>query len=156
MSGVGQGPTAMVAFDRALAECGLRNLNLIALSSVVPPMARVEYSEDPSQAQVAVGDRAYVVLARSEASQAGASAYAGLGWALDRQLRGGIFLEAHGSTDAGVRQELSTGMSAMCADRSDEWEFSPPVMVVNGVDCPSEGVHVCVCVVALVGSSPWS
>lgn len=42
--GHGEGKTSLSAFDRTLLEAGIHNLNLIPLSSVIPPREdRVRY-----------------------------------------------------------------------------------------------------------------
>jgi hypothetical protein len=40
-SGTGKGPTPLAAFDAALMDAGVANHNLLCLSSVIPPNARV-------------------------------------------------------------------------------------------------------------------
>ena len=41
VAGVGEGSTALNAFDRALLNAGIGNLNLIRISSIMPPKADV-------------------------------------------------------------------------------------------------------------------
>jgi pyruvoyl-dependent arginine decarboxylase len=43
-SGVGAGPTELAAFDAALMDAGLANYNLLCLSSVIPPNARIVHA----------------------------------------------------------------------------------------------------------------
>lgn len=40
-TGTGEGPTPLAAFDAALMDAGVANYNLLCLSSVIPPNARI-------------------------------------------------------------------------------------------------------------------
>ncbi len=53
VAGAAEGPTALNAFDNALLAAGIGNLNLVRVSSIVPPGARrAEYLDVPPGALV--------------------------------------------------------------------------------------------------------
>lgn len=147
----GQGPTALAAFDRALRVGGVQDTNLVALSSIVPAGATVTRGVAGASG-FCVGDRLYCVMARSLVSEPGAEAWAGLGWALDRDGRGGLFVEAHGRSGNQVQYELGTTMDALVADRG-YWDVGDPDVEVAGIVCERE--PVCALVMAIYQSVPW-
>lgn len=111
--GTGTGPTALAAYDAALADANLHDYNLVRLSSVIPagtPVDRVETAPDLGP----VGGKLDVVEAQGTVSGPG-TATAGLGWTrLGTGNDGpGVFYEAGGETnEASVRTELLEGLRA--------------------------------------------
>lgn len=144
-----QGASELAAFDRALAVGGAADVNLIALSSIVPPRATVRRGVVEG---VAFGDRLYCVIARHGAGWAGEEAWAGIAWALDREGRGGVFAEAHGSDEDSVRADLTDTVQEMLALRPALDFGAVETEVVGGV---CEGSPVCALVLAAVKAEPW-
>ena len=95
-SATGTGQTPLSAFDDALHGAGVGDLNLIPLSSVVPPSAEIRRG-DHSPVPATHGDRLYCVLSVANAELRGASAWAGIGWT-HAGAKGGYFVEHHGGT----------------------------------------------------------
>lgn len=62
--GTGTGPTALAAYDAALADAGVHNYNLIRVSSVVPAESRIEVLDTAPDLGPA-GNRLTVVEART-------------------------------------------------------------------------------------------
>lgn len=58
----GQGPTALAAFDAALANAGVANYNLIYLLSVIPADSAIQSTKYVAPANK-YGDRLYLVVA---------------------------------------------------------------------------------------------
>ena len=96
-SALGEGGTSESAFDDALVKCGIHNLNLIGLSSVIPPRVEVKVVESITIPQDRWGDRLYCVCARMDIPKLSYDGVynegaVGLGWALyDGQ--GGVFVK---------------------------------------------------------------
>jgi arginine decarboxylase len=146
------GPTPLAAFDRALQVVGVHDTNLIVLSSVVPVGATVVRGRaEPGEFQI--GDRLYCVMAEQRAIEPGAEAWAGLGWAVDQNGQGGLFVEAHGHSEHQVRFDLEQTLDAIVADRPyldvGEKDFE-----VAGATC--EHLPVCALVLAIYESGPWA
>lgn len=145
------GVTPIVAFDEALSRAGVGDVNLVTLSSIVPPGHRPEVvsaNELPALVDLGFGDLAFSVVA--EQRTVSGPSFAGLGWAYDRTGRGGIFLEGHGVDHETVTTELELGLEAMAARRPSLDLEGPELLVVGGEDpTPS-----CAVVVALVAA--WS
>lgn len=80
VAGVGQGKTALSAFDAALGHSGVLNYNLIRLSSVIPPCSTVVERDRVSSDPRTHGDRLYVVMAEQRSTRPGAAIAAGIGW----------------------------------------------------------------------------
>ena len=115
LDAVGNASTQLAAFDDALRQVGLHDVNLITLSSVIPPSCElIERATTASVGQI--GDRLYCVLA-SHTAAPDEGCYAGLAWAQDED-GAGIFLEEHGSTRLEVERALTSGLSDMRDSRS--------------------------------------
>ena len=145
------GSTALAAFDRALQQMGVHDLNLIPLSSVVPVGATVVRSTcDP--AEFRIGDRLSCVLASERVTEPGSEAWAGLGWALN-SAGGGLFVEAHGRSRRQVEFELEATLEQLTLDRvRGEWE--KPELEVVGIAYEHE--PVCALAIAVFETMPWS
>lgn len=149
-TGIGQAPTALAAFDRALFDAGIANYNLIVLSSVIPIGATV-VRKQWHVSDEEWGNRLYVVLAQEFAEVGGAEAWAGLGWVQNESDGRGLFVEHHASSRQKVEDLIETSLSSMCAYRRDS--FSPPQMAVAGTVCT--GDPVCALAAAVYESRPW-
>jgi len=146
------GPTPLAAFDRALQQGRVHDTNLIVLSSVVPAGAQVVRGV-ADEGEFTVGDRLYVVMAEERVIEPGAEAWAGLGWVVDPEGRGGLFVEAHGRSEHQVRFDLEQTLEALVADRPHlhgaERDYE-----VAGVACDSH--PGCALVLAIFEAAPWS
>ena len=61
--GTGVGSTKLSAFDKALWNAGIANLNLIPLSSVIPPNSVIKIKKlSSTNSEINFGKRVYVVL----------------------------------------------------------------------------------------------
>ncbi len=154
--GRGSGGTTLSAFDAALAEAGIANLNLLCLSSVIPPGARVRCG---SQAEALAafpdvdwGDRLYCVLAESRAAEPGQEAWAGIGWWQDSDGRG-VFVEHHGHEEAVVTAEVECTLRECVARRGRCFENGRWHTAINGARC--EDRPVCALVVATYATQGW-
>jgi arginine decarboxylase len=150
-SAVGSGPTELGAFDAALRNAGIENYNLIPLSSVIPGGAvleRTRFSTPPDE----YGDRLYVVIARHEATQLGAEAWAGLGWTQEPESGRGLFVELHGTSKRSVDCAIESTLDSMKEGRP--YEYGKNESEVTGIVC--EGDPVCALVIAVYASEPWS
>lgn len=151
--GVGTGPTKLAAFDGALREAGVANYNLIVLSSVIPPGARVELPESGrARPNGEWGDRLYVVMAEMRVDQLGQQAWAGIGWVQHEGTGRGLFVEHHGHSEGEVRRDLEATLTSLAAARSQA--FGPPRYAVQGTACAGE--PACALVLAVYESDPWS
>lgn len=140
----------MSAFDDALHQAGLADLNLIPLSSVVPPAADVVVEESPEQLPAIHGDKLYCVTAVAHAELRGESAWAGLGWVLDED-RGGLFVEHHSGSEESVRELIELSLGDMARRRGRE--FGPVHHQVASAHCLD--LPVCALVVATYAVESW-
>jgi arginine decarboxylase len=146
------GPTPLAAFDRALQQGNVEDTNLLVLSSIVPVDAVVTRGV-ASPGEFTVGDRLYVVMAEERVIEPGAEAWAGLGWVVDPDGRGGLFVEAHGRSEHQVRFDLEQTLDALVADRP-ALHGAPRDLELAGISCE---VHpVCALVLAIFESAEWS
>ncbi len=147
--GTASAPTAMASYDAALAEAGVENYNLVAVSSVIPADTTVE-AVGTAPDLGPVGDRLTVVEAR--ATTAGpARASAGLGWSQSADDGPGLFYEAAGETDSEdietrVREGIEAGQDLR------DWQFSDPRVHVESVRAES-GTYTTAIVLAVYGES---
>ncbi len=149
-TGTGTGPTPLAAFDEALRTTGVSMYNLIPLSSVIPPGATVERQAFRSSLDE-YGHRLYVVMARQGAQEAGAEAWAGLGWTQDIHDGRGLFVECEGASEAAVRQDIEAALCSMMAAR--DRVYGPIDCELAGIECCGE--PVCALVIAVYKSEGW-
>jgi arginine decarboxylase len=150
-TGVGVAETPLAAFDAALYEAGIGDVNLLALSSVIPPGAHV-VQKQPDLTHTGWGDRLYVVLAEQRASVAGEKAWAGIGWIQEPEGRQrGLFVEHHGSSEAEVEDLIHASLASMREYRPEV--FGPVQSVLRGARCT--GRPVSALVAATYQSEPW-
>lgn len=125
--GRSEGPTRVSAFDSALCEAGIHNLNLIQLSSIIPPKAEViEVGRVEQKEQV--GSIGKVVLAHIEGLDCWIGS--GVGWAIAQE--GGIFVESAivgRSTDC--KEEITNGLRKMMETRRWSWRSKPHIRTVE-------------------------
>lgn len=148
VSGVASGPTAIAAYDAALAAANVHNYNLVTVSSVIPadtPVRRVETAPDLGPA----GNRLTVVEACHTSTGPG-QVTAGLAWARSEEGPG-IFYEASGEEDeAHLRDRLEAGIAAGRDLR--EWNFTGDEFEIVSADAES-GTYTTALVAAVYGES---
>lgn len=125
VAGSATGPTAIAAYDAALADAGAHNYNLSHVSSVIPPRSTVEQL-DTAPDLGPVGGKLTVVEARATTETD--RVCAGLGWTVDETGRG-LFYEATGTDDETVRDSLAAGLESGRDLR--EWSFTDERMVTE-------------------------
>ena len=129
--GTGTGPTALAAYDAALADAGVENYNLVTVSSVVP----ADPGDEPGVDADAAADR-------------GA---AGLVWATGPGP--GLFYEVAGEFDESeCRRRLEAGIEAGRSLR--DWTFEDGGERVVSVAAPAEGYAAAVVLGAYGESEP--
>jgi len=148
--GVGNGPTQLAAFDKALNEAGVANFNLIYLSSVVPPNSKIIVTKKP-MIEGEWGDKLFVVVAQQRTSKRHEEAWAGIGWVQDPKTGKGLFVEHEGHTKSEVVGNIEASLKALSKTR--KIQFGPIKMKVVGARCENE--PICALVVAIFESTPW-
>lgn len=151
-SSVGKGPTELSAFDNALMLCGVHNMNIIPLSSVIPPSANLIEHEGPLPALPGSwGDRLYVVHAEMRTSTPGVQVWAGIGWVRDEATKEGLFVEHHADSEAELRELITRSLQGLMANRNRD--FGQIHMRISGAVC--DGEPTCVYTVAAYQVSDW-
>lgn len=151
-AGTGTGPTKMAAFDAALNHAGVANYNLIRLSSIVPPEAKIEAHDGPITIQPGNwGDRLYIVMADMRVDTPNVEAWAGIGWVQDTKTGKGLFVEHEGTNEHTIRRDIKQSLGAMMATRNID--FGDIHMKVVGRTSTHE--PVCALVIAVYEASNW-
>ncbi|MFH1183318.1 MAG: pyruvoyl-dependent arginine decarboxylase [Candidatus Moraniibacteriota bacterium] len=144
--GTGVGSTKLSAFDKALWDAGIANLNLIPLSSVIPPNSEIEIRKlKSSNSEKNFGKRVYVVLSCKTTRKIGKSVYAGIGWRIVKKSRKGLFVEHYGRTEAEVKKLIITSLTDMVKYRKEKYDKIEYKIV--GIECKSKPVTALVCAV---------
>lgn len=138
--------TPLAAFDAALLAAGVGDVNLVALSSIVPPdfdVIPTNAAQVSDYVPLGWGNLTFCVMAEQRAISG--SVAAGLAWVVDTTGAGGLFLEAHGTDAEEVRAELAAGVQAMMASRP-ALHFGEPIyeVVAGSSSGPSSAVVVAV------------
>jgi arginine decarboxylase len=108
-AGHAEGGTSLNAFDNALLMAGIGNINLIKVSSIVPP--EVAIVELPKIRPGALVPTAYAAITSETPGETIAAA---VGYALpDDPAKNGVIMEFHG---AGTRAEAERAIDAMLAE----------------------------------------
>lgn len=145
--GAATGPTAMAAYDAALAAAGAHEFNLVTVSSVIPVDAVLEVV-DTLPDLGAVGDRLSVVQSRIDrppgAEEVGV---AGLGWART-DSGSGVVYEATGTDQGVVRETLREGLAHAASLR--DWAVADSDVILETVEPVSEA-HACAVTLAVLG-----
>lgn len=149
-SGTGEGRTDLSAFDAALFEAGIGDVNLLQLSSIIPP--GVEVVENGSSVKSDFGDRLFAVYASHTEDQEGLSAWAGIGWRIAKDGSGkGLFVEHHAGSEDGVKELIDLTLDDMVKYRPDPYGEIHHVVV--GIKCA--GKPVCAVVAAAYQAVDW-
>jgi arginine decarboxylase len=150
-SGIGNGPTALAAFDAALNHSGVANYNLIRLSSVIPPDSIIVEKERKSPMVKEWGYKLYVVMADMRVDTPNAEAWAGIGWVQDKETGKGLFAEHIGNSEKTVVEDITQSLNAFMATRNID--FGPIHMKTIGKTCKFN--PVCALVIATYQSDDW-
>jgi len=146
--GSASGPTALAAYDAALADAGIAEYNLSTISSVIPATAAVEVV-DTAPDLGPTGNRLTIVEAEATASDPG-TAVAGLGWVRSVDGGPGIVYEATGDDPDAVERRLREGLAAGADLR--EWEPGEVGVRIEAT-AAGRGVHAAAVVAAVYGES---
>ena len=149
-SGVGEGLTELSAFDAALHDAGIKNLNLIPLSSVIPTGSKIterKYELDPKH----FGYRAYVVISSEKTSKKGETVAAGLGWVIN-ETNGGLFVEHHGYSPERVKEQIKDSLTHMVTYRKEK--YGPIQSKTADIKCKDK--PVCALVAAIYKVEGWN
>lgn len=147
--GKGTGPTELASFDNALYKAGINNLNLLPLSSVIPPNSEIVLQKPKKK--FTYGDKAYIVMSSQTTSKLNETVCAGIGWVQSKNDKSGLFVEIHGTSKATVKREIIETLNSMRKYRSKE--FGKINMVLQDATCTKE--PVCAFVSAFYQSEGW-
>lgn len=100
-AGSAEGGSELTAFDNALRKAGIGDVNLIRVSSIVPPAARM--APLPALPYGALTPTAYAKVVSSTPGQR-IAACLGVGWTES----GGVLMEAHGFDETAAEIEERT------------------------------------------------
>lgn len=150
-TGTGKAHTKLAAFDAALNEAGVANYNLIRLSSVIPPGAKIVRNTPIKSQPGGWGDRLYVVMAEMRVNTPNMEAWAGIGWVQDKKTGKGLFVEHEGTNEKSVRRDIKASLEALMGIR--KVDFGEIQMEVIGRTCTHE--PVCALVVAAYKAEGW-
>jgi arginine decarboxylase len=149
-AGLGQGPTPLAAFDAALLGAGVANYNLLCLSSVIPPRARVVRARHQASREDH-RRRRYVVLSQMREDRPGHEAHAGLGWIQHQASGRGLFVELHDQDRSRLERDLHLTLDAM--RRGRDLDYGPVQLEIASTRCVEQ--PVCALVVAVYTCEPW-
>ena len=145
---VGMGRTLLSAFDHALLQAGVGNLNLIPLSSVIPPHSTVAVGGD--EVVGGHGDRLYCVEAVAYADHPGEVVSAGLGWVVHPTI-GGLFVEHTGGSPESVEEQIHLSLADMAEQRGID--FGPVETAISSAHCVDR--PVCALAIAAYAVADW-
>ncbi len=149
--GSGSGLTELSAFDTALLEAGIGNLNLIYLSSVIPIGSKIVHQKIPLKDKD-FGSKLFCVLSEQRTSVPNEEVWAGVGWVQNKKDGRGLFVEHHGHSKETVENDIRASLEKMVATRP-ETEWSGVEMVVEGKKCVDR--PVCALVVVSYKVAKW-
>ena len=151
-SAIGRGSTELGAFDAALFRAGVANLNLVRLSSVIPPGSDiVQVERCPFERTGRWGDRLYAVYADQRTTTPGEQVWAGVGWCQDRENGRGLFVEHHGDREQPVRDQITASLTDLQAIRG--LDLGPIHKCVVGAMCV--GTPTCALVICGYATESW-
>jgi arginine decarboxylase len=150
--GIGAGHTKLSSFDKALWNAGIANCNIIPLSSIIPPAAKIEIQKtniqnDPNN----FGKRLYAVLSVNSTVRQGESAFAGLGFRLRLKNKGGLFVEHQGRSEEEVKNKIILSLADMVKYRRER--YGKIQYKICGIECKNQPVTALVCAVYQI--EPW-
>lgn len=128
--GVGVHEDAFISFELALKNAGIKDFNLVRVSSIIPPNCEV-VDKRKGLLELRLGQIVYCVMAKMTSNNAGKTVYASIGAAIPVNTKlNGYFVEDHGycepdSVDVGKHAEetavylLETSFNAKAAIRTN-------------------------------------
>ena len=149
-NGIGEGKTKISAFDKALAQAGVANYNLIYLSSVIPENSIVELKKMKSK-ESEYGKRCYVVIARSDQNIPKKEAWAGLSWTQDKDGKG-LFAEHHSDSKKKLLSLIRNTLPEMKTRRN--YKYGKINSSIVGITCKEKAV--CAVSIAFFKSENWN
>lgn len=161
IAAVGEGRTQLSAFDAALFQCGIHNYNLIRLSSVIPPAARVLVSHHYEAPPSDYGHKLYAVKADVRSDEPGTALAAGLGWLQTDDGRG-LFVEHGIKAKHLTRSEIERNVAEqIVASLTDLAESRRLAFAVDQIHMHVASTRVdtqpaCALTVAVYESEGWS
>ncbi len=93
--GIGIHEDPLVSFELALRDAGIEFLNLVPVSSILPPNVKIIPKEEGIKL-LKPGQVAYVVLAKYTSSEEGKEIFASIGYAIPEEEHYGYFTEYYG------------------------------------------------------------
>ncbi|MHA1866405.1 MAG: pyruvoyl-dependent arginine decarboxylase [Candidatus Heimdallarchaeaceae archaeon] len=146
--GVGEGPTELAAFDKALYNAGIANFNLIPLTSVIPKKSKVEVKK-VNWNEKAYGAKLYLVLSKCVETRKGKEACAGLGWIQSKDGKG-LFVE-HGGSLKEVKRKIKESLDNMKKYRKETYgEINEKIVKIK-----CRGKPACALVAAVYKIEKW-
>jgi arginine decarboxylase len=143
-AGHAEGGTSLNAFDNALLAAGIGNVNLIKVSSIVPP--DVSFIDLPKIKPGALVPTAYAAVTSEVPGETIAAA---VGYALpDDPARNGVIMEFHGST---TREEAERAIRAMLDEAFRVRGETIHAMQVFAVEHTVERIGCALAAIALLG-----
>ena len=120
------------AFDKALLKAGLGQYNLVPVSSIIPPNAKLI-----NPIKLPIGSIVFVVMARTDGDPSEVIS-AGLAWgwikSKDGNIRHGIIVEGHGNKD---KEALKESLLRMCNEMANARD-----MILEKVDVKIESISI--------------
>lgn len=107
MAGAAEGPTRLNAFDNALLRAGIGNLNLVRVSSILPPGA-----EEVAVLDVAPGSLLPTAYGTITSEVAGERIAAAVAVAIGDADQYGVIMEFSGRCDQKTAEDIVTEMAA--------------------------------------------
>ncbi|WP_336036174.1 pyruvoyl-dependent arginine decarboxylase [Halobacterium yunchengense] len=144
--GTGSGPTELAAYDAALADAGVHNYNLVAVSSVIPADADVEaVGTAPDLGPAGHG----LTVVEAHANAAGPRRVsASLAWATSDDGPGLFYEVADEASAADVEERVRAGLDAGMALRN--WTYGDATVRTASVNAAA-GEYAAAVVVAVYG-----
>ena len=150
-SNFGQGLTELSAFDNALSHLGVRDQNLIHLSSVIPIGFKVCRGTVDFNSKYQ-GDKVYCVYAEKRTSIAGVTVASGLGWVTTDNPHWGLFVEHAGHTEGEVETKINNSLETMMKYRT-EYSWSEIHTEITSATCQHD--PVCAMALAVYRRESW-
>lgn len=150
VTSTGAGLTEISAFDEALYKAGVHNLNLIPLSSVIPPETHVQIVPRVNINDGHWGKRLYCVMSRHIGVTFSEEVWAGLGWVQTHDGRG-LFVEHHAESQQSVKKMIDNSLNDMIRYRSEG--FGEIQYAIVGAECIDR--PVCALAIATYQIANW-
>ncbi len=107
--GVGVHEDAFLSFELALKDAGIKDFNLVRVSSIIPPNCKV-IEKEKGLSELRQGQIVYCVMAKMTSNSAGKTVYASIGAAIpDNTKLNGYLVEDHGCCES---DSMDTGKHA--------------------------------------------